>query len=64
MSSEEKYFFEEHIRDFLNEKWEIAIQFPDDKILINQMNNFKLKMLNFLLKCQRIKEFFMEFFNQ
>ena len=37
MSSEEKYFFEEHIRDFLNEKWEIAIQFPDDKILINQI---------------------------
>ena len=38
MSSEEKYFFEEHIRDFLNEKWEIAIQFPDDKILINQIS--------------------------
>jgi hypothetical protein len=38
MSGEEKYFFEEHIRNFLNEKWTVAIQFPDDKILINQIS--------------------------
>ena len=38
MPSEEKYFFEEHIRNFLNEKWTVAIQFPDDKILINQIS--------------------------
>ena len=38
MSSEVNYFFEEHIRNFLNEKWTVAIQFPDDKILINQIS--------------------------
>ena len=38
MSNEKKYFFEEHIRNFLNEKWSVAIQFPDDKILINQIS--------------------------
>jgi len=38
MSGEENYFFEEHIRNFLNEKWTVAIQFPDDKILINQIS--------------------------
>lgn len=38
MSSEEKYFFKEHVRNYLNEKWSIAIQFPDDKILINQIS--------------------------
>ncbi len=34
----EIYFFEEHNRDFLNEKWSVAIQFPDDKILIDQIS--------------------------
>jgi len=38
MSGEENYFFEEHIRNFLNEKWTVAIQFPDDKILIDQIS--------------------------
>jgi hypothetical protein len=38
MSNEENYFFKEHIRNFLNEKWSVAIQFPDDKILINQIS--------------------------
>jgi len=38
MSCEENYFFEENIRNFLNEKWTVAIQFPDDKILINQIS--------------------------
>jgi len=38
MSGEENYFFEENIRNFLNEKWTVAIQFPDDKILINQIS--------------------------
>jgi len=38
MSGEENYFFEEHMRNFLNEKWTVAIQFPDDKILINQIS--------------------------
>ena len=38
MSNEEKYFFKEHNRDFLNEKWSVAIQFPDDKILIDQIS--------------------------
>ena len=38
MSGEVNYFFEEHIRNFLNEKWTVAIQFPDDKILINQIS--------------------------
>ena len=38
MSSKETYFFSEHIRNFLSEKWAVAIQFPDDKILINQIS--------------------------
>lgn len=38
MSNEKKYFFEEHIRNFLIEKWSVAIQFPDDRILIDQIS--------------------------
>lgn len=38
MSSKETYFFSEHIRNFLSEKWAVAIQFPEDKNLTNQIN--------------------------
>jgi hypothetical protein len=37
-STEQLYFFTEQNRNFLDEKWSIAIQFPDDKILINQIS--------------------------
>ncbi len=37
-STEQPYFFTEQTRNFLEEKWMIAIQFPDDKILINQIS--------------------------
>ena len=38
MSSKETYFFSEHVRNILSEKWSVAIQFPDDKNLINQIS--------------------------
>jgi hypothetical protein len=37
----EIYFFPEHIRNYLVEKWSVAIQFPDDKNLIKQINTRK-----------------------
>ena len=33
-----KVIFKEHIRNFLIEKWSVAIQFPDDRILIDQIS--------------------------
>ena len=38
MSTKETYFFQEYIRNYLNEKWSVAIQFPEDKNLIKQIN--------------------------
>jgi hypothetical protein len=38
LTSKETYFFSEHIRSFLSEKWAVAIQFPEDKNLTNQIN--------------------------
>lgn len=37
----EIYFFPEHIRNYLIDKWQITIQFPEDKNLIEQIKTRK-----------------------